>query len=470
MSPGDPRGLRAHAPLLDAWLSFMETPGHPFTIPGHKQSTEFVGDVVRGDVPLYAGLDSMKLSYGRLADAQARAARLWGATSCHFSVGGSTHGNQALAMAMARPGDMIVLSRTSHRSMVSALVLADLVPQWLVPTVSPDGMPLPPTGADVAAALAGSAAVGVHLTDPAYVGTCGDVSAWATACRGAGVPLVIDAAWAAHFGFHPALPPHALAAGADALVTSAHKTLPSWSQGALILAGAGFPAGRLDMAVDAIHTTSPVSAILASIDAARALLETAGEALLGDVLAAVGDARSRLAQVDGLRVLDGPGVDPLKLTLVLGHAGADGNLIEADLIAAGMPVELADRDTIVAMVTMADQPGDIDRLVTALIGSIERHRGMPRSPTPSAAYSVVPELALTPKEAFFAPTQTVPLRESVGRVGAELIAPYPPGIPVLAPGERITAEVVDALLAAQVSGIRIAYAADSTLASVKVVK
>jgi len=456
--------------LLDAWLSFMEAPGHPFTIPGHKHSTDLVGDVVLGDVPLYAGLDSMKLSHGRLAEAQARAARLWGATTCHFSVGGSTHGNQALAMAMARPGDTIVLSRTSHRSMVSALVLADLVPQWLVPTVSPDGMPLPPTGADVAAALAGSAALGVHLTDPAYVGTCGDVSAWATACREAGVPLVIDAAWAAHFGFHPALPPHALAAGADALVTSAHKTLPSWSQGALILAGAGFPAGRLDMAVDAIHTTSPAGAILASIDAARALLETAGEGLLGEVLVAVGDARSRLARVDGLRVLDGPGVDPLKLTLVLGHTGADGNLIEADLIAAGMPVELADRDTIVAMVTMAEQPGDIDPLVTALIGSIERHRGTPRSPTPAAAYSVVPELALTPKEAFFAPTQTVSLRESVGRVGAELIAPYPPGIPVLAPGERITAEVVDALLAAQASGIRIAYAADSTLASVKVVK
>jgi lysine decarboxylase len=209
---------------------------------------------------------------------------------------------------------------------------------------------------------------------------------------------------------------------------------------------------------------------LASIDAARALLETAGEGLLGEVLVAVGDARSRLARVDGLRVLDGPGVDPLKLTLVLGHTGADGNLIEADLIAAGMPVELADRDTIVAMVTMAEQPGDIDPLVTALIGSIERHRGTPRSPTPAAAYSVVPELALTPKEAFFAPTQTVSLRESVGRVGAELIAPYPPGIPVLVPGERITAEVVDALLAAQASGIRIAYAADSTLASVKVVK
>lgn len=227
--PTDPSGLRGEAPLLDAWLRFHEEAPTPFTIPGHKQRRDLVGDIVAGDVPLYAGLDTMKLSRGVLADAEARAARLWGASYGRFSVGGATHANQALTLALAEgdDGGRVVVGRTLHRSTLLGLVLAGLTPVWVRPDVDPaTGLPtgVPPRA--VAAALAAAPdARAVLMADPSYVGTVGDVAGVAEVTHARGVPLVVDAAWGAHFGFHPALPDHALHHGADAMVVSAHKAL-----------------------------------------------------------------------------------------------------------------------------------------------------------------------------------------------------------------------------------------------------
>ena len=470
--PTDPRRLRDDAPLLDAWLRFQEQAQTPFTIPGHKQRLDLVGDVVAGDVPLYAGLDTMKLSRGVVADAESRAARLWGADLCRFSVGGSTHGNQALALAVGRPGDRVVVARTLHRSMLLGLVLAGLEPVWVRPAVDPShGLPVGVTASALEAALATAPdARAVFVGDPSYVGTVGDVGALAAVAHAHGIPLVVDAAWGAHLGFHPSLPPHALAAGADALVTSAHKALPTWSQGALVLARSGrIGRARFDAGVEATATTSPSGAILASVDAARALLERDGEALLGPVIEAVAAVRRRLARVPGLVVLSGPGVDPTRLVVVLPGTGADGNAVETDLLAAGMPVEMADRDTVVAMVTLADTRERLERLAVAVAESVERHRGPARALAASGVWVVDPVTVVPPREAFFAGRESVPVERAVGRVSAELVAPYPPGIPVLAPGEEVTPEVVEALLAARAAGNRIAYAADPTVRTLDVI-
>jgi lysine decarboxylase len=471
--PTDPRGLRADAPLLDAWLRFREQPPTPFTIPGHKQRTDLVGDVVAGDVPLYAGLDTMKLTAGVLADAEARAARLWGADVCRFSTGGATHANQSVALAVAGDGDTVVVSRTLHRSLLLGLVLAGLTPVWVRPEVdAATGLPLGVAPATVRRALtAHPEARAVFVGDPSYVGTVGDVAGLADAAHEHGVPLVVDAAWAAHFGFHPDLPRHPLQLGADVMVTSAHKTLPAWSQAALVLARAGrVDAARLDAGVEATATTSPAGAILASTDAARALLERDGEQLLGDAVAAVRTARERLRSVAGLVVLDGPAVDPLKLTLVLSGTGADGNAVERDLLAAGLPVESADRDVIVAVVSLADTAATVGALADTIVESLEHRRGRPRPVAGAPAYRVEPVASAPPRQAFFAATEAVPRARAVDRVSAELVAPYPPGIPVLAPGEEVTGGVVDALGQARAAGVRIAYAADPTLATLRVVR
>src|SRR6478752_517436 len=423
--PTDPRGLRADAPLLDAWLRFQEQAPTPFTIPGHKQRTDLVGDVVAGDVPLYAGLDTMKLTTGVLAEAESRAASLWGADVCRFSTGGATHANQAVALAVAGEGDTVVVSRTLHRSMLLGLVLAGLTPVWVRPEVDPaTGLPLGVAPESVRRALdAHPEARAVFVGDPSYVGTVGDVAGQAEAAHAHGVPLVVDAAWAAHFGFHPDLPRHSLQLGADVMVTSAHKALPAWSQAALVLARTDrIDAARLDAGVEATATTSPAGAILASTDAARALLQRDGEALLGGALAAAAVARDRLRAVPGLTVLDGSAVDPLKITLVLSGTGADGNAVEQDLLAAGLPVESADRDVLVAIVSLADTAGTLAALTDALVDSLARRRGQPRPVVGPAAYRVEPAAAVPPRQAFFATAEAVPLAEATGRTCAELVA------------------------------------------------
>ena len=469
--PTDPQGLRSDAPLFDAWLRFHEAAPTPFTIPGHKQRQDLIGDVVAGDVPLYAGLDTMRLEGGVLPDAEARAAALWGADVARFSVGGSTHANQALALAVGREGDQVLVGRTLHRSMLLGLVLAGLSPVWLRPAVdSTTGLPLG-VSADVLADGFRRApdAVAVLIGDPSYVGTVADVAGLAAVAHAHDVPLVVDAAWAAHFGFHPDLPPHALQQGADALVTSAHKAFPAWSQAALILArGERIDLARLDAGVEATATTSPAGAILASIDASRALVARDGPRFYGALIERVAGVRARLGAIPGLVVLEGPRVDPVKLTIVLPGTGVDGLVIERELLAAGLPVEMADRDTIVAVVTPADDDARLERLVDALVAGIERHRGAPRPVAPAAAWTVDPVTVVDPRTAFFAPHATMPAAEAIGRTCAELVAPYPPGIPVLAPGERVTAEAVAALLEALDQGLRVAYAADPTLATLRV--
>lgn len=472
----DPLGLAPDAPLLAGWLNYVAQAEAgqltPMTIPGHKQRQDLVGAVVAGDVPLYGGLDTVKHADHLLADAEARAATLWGADWCRFSVGGSTHGNQTFCMTIGHPGQAVVITRTLHRSLLLGLVMAGLRPVWVHPEIDArSGLPGAVAVESVREALAAHpGACGVILGDPSYVGTTGDLPGHARVAHEAGVPLIVDAAWGAYLGFHPDLPPHALAAGADGLVTSAHKTLPAGNQGALVLARTErLDAARLNRAFEATHTTSPSGSVLASIDAARALLARDGQRLCGRLLEAVAAARGRLREVPGLDVLDGPDVDPAKLVVLLAGTGAHGRGVEADLIAAGMPVEMADRDVIIPIPTIADDGQRLAAFTEALIRAVERNRAAPRRPAAAAAWTVRPATVLSPREAFFARHETVTADAAIGRVSAELIAPYPPGVPVLAPGELITAEAVRALRAAAADGGRIAYAADPALATFQVV-
>ncbi|HEY1627013.1 MAG TPA: hypothetical protein VGG16_24780 [Streptosporangiaceae bacterium] len=472
----DPLGLAADAPLLAGWLSWTKRVQDgelsTMTTPGHKQRQDLVGAVVAGDAPFYGAVDTIKHADQLRVLAEGRAADLWGADWCRFSVAGSTHGNQTLCLGIGRPGQTVIITRTLHRSLLLGLVLAGLHPVWVRPSIDPaTGLPGAVPVRAVADALAANPdACGVILGDPSYVGTTGDVAGHARVAHQAGVPLVVDAAWAAHFGFHPELPPHPLAAGADAMVTSAHKALPAITQGALVLARTErLDPARLERAFDATHTTSPAGSIMASIDAARALLARDGERLCGRLLRGIAAARERLREVPGLDVLDGPGVEPSKLVVLLAGTGAHGALVEKDLIEAGMAPEMGDKDTIVPIVTIADDEQRILAFTEVLIASIERHRGPARRPAAAASWTVDPETVLAPREAFFASNETVPATAAVGRVSAELVAPYPPGIPVLAPGELITAGALAALQQAAADGSRIAYANDPTLATFQVV-
>lgn len=459
--------------MLAAWLSYRDRVDAPFTIPGHKGLADrlwpALGAVLAGDVPLYGGLDTVKLTGHALADAEARAAELWGADWCRFSVGGSTHANQALMLAVGAPGDEVLVARSAHRSTIMGLVLAGLTPVWL-PVAVESGVPVGVAHESLRAALVRHPrAKAVFLVEPSYLGTLSDRSALADTAHGAGLAVVVDQAWGAHLGFHPRLPAHGLAAGADAIAVSAHKTLPAYSQASLALARTDrLDRHRLERAFDASHTTSPAGSILASIDGTRALLAARGEELLGDLLVRVERARAGLRLIDGLVVLGAD--DPTKLVLLLAGTGASGNDIEQDLLGAGLPVEMADRDTLVPILTMADTDESVDRLVAAIIAAVKRRRGPARAIRTAVQWGPPPPAAITPREAYFRPHTTVDAATAVGRISAELVAPYPPGVPVLVPGEIVAAEVLAALREAQATGTRIAYAADPTLATLQVVR
>lgn len=473
--------LRDSAPLLDAYLTYLESQHLPFTIPGHKQRASRLdpdlGQVVDVDVPLFGGLDEIKLSRGVLRDAETLAAQLWGGTWARFSTGGSTHANQALVFSLGKPGDKVALSRNSHRSLLTALVLAGLEPIWLSPEIDsktgvPTGIPLH----ELERALT-EKPIALLLTEPGYLGTLSELSRLVDRAHLAGIPVIVDAAWGGHFGFHESLPAHPLQLGADAFVTSVHKALPGYSASALAIANSQFlDVAKLEQGFESTHTTSPAGAPLASIDGVRALLQTRGRELLDQLLQNVSHFRESLILEFGENVLLKPSdfaplrFDPTKLVLRANALGADGIAIEKDLIAAGVRVEMADRDTVVFLATLADDAEAFRKLKEILIPLLKRHMGVPRESGTALSWSISPIRGISMREAFFGQSEIIKADQAIGRLSADLVAPYPPGVAVLAPGEVITAEIVQGLQRARKDGVRIAYATDPTLETFRVVK
>lgn len=465
-------GLRSSAPLLDAWIRDITSERYPFQIPGHKGRTDLTGPVVDGDIPVLPGNHPNRISPSLILEAEALAAKLWGADLCRFGVNGSTGTNHAAVMAVAGPGDKVIVSRTLHKSVLVGMVYAGVVPVWVRPEINlATGLPeyLPSTRLRETLATHPDAKA-VLIGEPSYVGTMSNIPRLSAVCHEYGIPLVVDAAWAAHFGFHPDLPKNPLDEGADIVVTSAHKTLPSYSQASFVLAkGEYVDLPRLNKTFDSTQTTSMSGRILASIDAARALMQRHGSELLAPVIEATAKGRQALRNA-GIPVIDGEYIDPLKLVILLSETGADGNLVEADLLAANIDLEMANQDVIIPMVTLADTPQRIESLVKRIIELVNKYRAEPRPIKIAAAFAIEPEVVITPREAFFAPYEIVDAKDAVGRVSVELICPYPPGVPVLSPGERITQGAMNALMDARDSGTRIAFVSDRSLATFKVLK
>lgn len=475
------KALREDAPLLDAYLSYFEVTRTPFTIPGHKQRASKLdlglGALVDSDTPLYGGLDEIKLTNQTLKSAESLAAKLWGGDYARFSTGGSTHVNQAVILALGKPGDKVAVTRTAHRSVLSALVLAGLEPIWLSPEIDEKtGVPLGIPVSELERALL-QKPIALLLTEPGYLGTISDLPELISKAHAHKIPVIIDAAWGAHFGFQADLPKHVMQLGADALITSTHKALPGYSASALLIArGKYLNLDRLEQNFETTHTTSPAGAPLASIDGCRALLQTRGSELLAELIENVSNFKLEVSAHFDRPIFLSPAnfpsgrFDPVKIVLRANQLGTSGVTIENELLKSNIRVEMADRDTIVFLATLADDAESFAKLSSSLIPILQNLVGQPRESATALSWSVVPQIGISMRDAYFANTELVAAEKSEGRISADLIAPYPPGVAVVAPGEILTSEIISGLAANKAAGVRIAYATDATLKTYRVVK
>ena len=472
----DPSSRHIRPELYEEFVSVRSAALTTFTTPGHKRRSALADDFLRYDVPLATGVEDRKFTRRLLETAEAKAARLWGGDHCRFGVSGSTQGNQALMLAVTKPGENVAVTRALHKSLLAGLVLSGANPNWLYPDVDEQtGLPLQISSDDVAAA-AEAHPTAVFLVDPTYFGVVADLEAVRTAA-GKSTPIVVDQAWGSHLGFHQAVPKGGLCRGADAVVISLHKTAASFTQASMtVIDKSAIDIVAFDHAFDLLATTSPSAAILASIDRTRALLEAEGERLLGDVCALAGELRERVNAIPGVTTLDrllepDAILDPTKVVIFTNDAGVRGYDLEDDLWERDIRLEMSERDFIVPLLTIADTGREIDLLVKELERAIDCRRSRPtRIASHQSGWFTRTEAAMTPREAFFSEHDTVDIAAANGRIAWETVVPYPPGIPAIVPGEVITRAVLDGLQGAHAAGARLAYCTDPSLGAIRVVR
>jgi arginine/lysine/ornithine decarboxylase len=477
------------APLLEGIAAYRAMRMTPFSTPGHKlgagvdpELLELFGPLaLMSDIPVSGGVDDIHFSGEVLRQAEFLGADAWGADRTFYLVNGSSTGNHAFLLSMLSPGDEVIIARDVHKSMMVALIHTGAVPVWVAPRLHPEhnvGIGVHPD--DIAAALdAHPLAKLVVLVSPSYCGVASDLVAISAIAHARNVAVYVDEAWGPHFHFHPDLPMSAMDSGADGAVASTHKVLGAITQSAILnVQGPRVDLGRLMGTVGMSQTTSPAAMILASIDTCRRQMALHGEGLLGETIRLAEGARRRIAAIPGLSVLDGEqlGVasyDLTKLLIDVHGIGLTGFAVEQVLRHRFSIVpEMSDLTGIVCLITIGDCQESIDLLVEAL-QTIAAEQGVSPdagSPLRSSGIVISPGVqAMTPREAFYAPSRTIPLLESAGQISAELVIPYPPGIPVLAPGDVILPEKLEYLATIAKLGMYISGCSDHSLATIKVV-
>jgi lysine decarboxylase len=447
---------------------------------------ELVGDAgLRNDIPsITEGVD-IGPEPTPFQQAQQLAAEAWGAQRTWFLVNGASQGNHATCLALAHGGNRVVVQRNVHSSVIDGLVLGGMTPAFVAPELDAAlGIAHGLTPDSLATALDETpGAVAAMVVSPTYFGACADVAALAEVAHARGLPLVVDEAWGAHLRFHPDLPADALASGADLVTSSTHKIVGSLTQAAMLHLGRG---GRVDPAVvdrcvSLVETTSPSGLLSGSLDAARRQAAVHGTELLGETLEAVAATRAAIEEIPGLSVLDEsmvgqPGItgwDPLRVAIDVRETGSTGyRLANAAFLVSGVDLELHSENLVVAVFGLGEPAAAAgERLVAGLREAVESLEENDRTPDekllPPPPWG---ELAMTPREAFLGPQEVVPFDAAAGRIAAEGLATYPPGIPNVLPGERLTAETLDYIRESVAHGGHVRGGSDRELKTLRVAR
>ncbi|MGD8192564.1 aminotransferase class I/II-fold pyridoxal phosphate-dependent enzyme [Brevibacillus ginsengisoli] len=475
------------APLFDALSQHARNRPHPFHVPGHKMGHSFDREgkdayqsILALDVTEITGMDDLHHPEGIIAEAQKLAAEAFGAEETRFLIGGSTVGNIALILTVCRPGDKIIVQRNCHKSVFNAIILARAEPIFIVPAVDiPTGVAVGLRKEDVERALQAHPDVkAVFLTNPTYYGMGIDLAKMATIVHRFGIPLLVDEAHGAHYGFHPKVPVCAMQCGADAAVQSTHKMATAMTMSSMLhIQGNRIDRERLAMTLGMIQSSSPSYPLMASLDLGRRHMVVEGAREMDRVLARMDWLRENLATLPWCRVSaleEGKAystLDPFKLHISLYTNELTGYELQGHLEAAGIFPELVDRNHVLLAASTGTSRDDVESVWHVM-------RELECTPLTEAdtvfqagllASTFVRELKIPIYEAVHLAKNSIPLLEAEGRIAGEMVIPYPPGIPLLVPGERIDGHVISLLAEMAADKVRFQGASDPGLTTIQVI-
>lgn len=453
-------------PLADALLAEADKNIIPYDVPGHKGRlaplSDYFGEgLLRLDKNSRKSIDYLCQPRGVIREAERLAADAFGAENAFFMVGGTTSSVQAMVMTACAPGEAIILPRNVHYSVINAIILAGAVPIYINPSVHPEiGISLGTALADIKECIENNKnAKAILINNPTYYGICSDIEAIAKLAHSYGMLLLVDEAHGTHFYFGEGLPKAAMRSGADMAAVSMHKTGGSLTQSSILLTGKAINPEHAGNIINLTRTTSASYLLLASLDIARSYLATEGKARLKEVTESIEATRRKINEIGGYyafgkEITDGTGVydfDTAKLsinTFGIGLAGIEVYTILRDEY--NIQLEFGDTGNILAVSSPSDCAEDNEALVSALRDLKERYG---KEKTTNFSYEYIsPTIIMSPREAFYARKRSLPIEECLGLISADSVMCYPPGIPILAPGELITGEIIDHILYAHEKG------------------
>ena len=445
-------------PLADRLRTSAQSKNIPFHTPGHHKGQGIDSElkvwwgeaIFQADLPELPELDNLFAPNGVIAESETLAARAWGSDRTFFLTNGSTAGVIASILAVCNPGDSVLVPRNVHRSVISGLILSGANPVFMMPEYDERlGIAHGITVNTIANHLIHNPKIkAVLIVNPTYYGVCSDVVRIANLVHQHNLPLIVDEAHGAHFQFHPALPTASLTAGADIVIQSTHKTLSALTQASMLqMKGDRICTDRLAKSLQLVQSTSPSYLLLASLDVARMQMTTQGEILLGNAIDRVQRVRSQINKIPNITILEftnSPGfheLDPLRLTVLI--SGMDGftadEILHKEL---GITCELPGFQSLTFIFTHGTTNADCDRLLTGLQQLSDRILESRNTYCNYELFTEIPTIVLSPRDAFFAKSKLVKVNDAIGLISADLICPYPPGIPIIMPGERITANAI----------------------------
>ena len=456
------------APIYEALQRFREMRVVPFDVPGHKHgrgNTElsaFLGEkCVSIDVNSMKPLDNLCHPVSVIKEAELLAAEAFGAAYAYLMVGGTTSSVQSMVLSTCKRGDKIILPRNVHRSVINALVLCGAVPVYVNPGVDRKlGISLGMQREQVARAIAENPdAVAVLINNPTYYGICSDLRAIVKMAHDANMLCLVDEAHGTHFYFGENMPVSAMQAGADMAAVSMHKSGGSLTQSSLLLIGEKMNPGHVRQIINLTQTTSGSYLLMSSLDISRRNLALCGKTIFAEVVEMAEYAREEINSIGGYYAFGRELInensiydfDPTKLsvhTRDIGLAGIEVYDILRDEY--DIQIEFGDIGNVLAYLSIGDRLQEVERLVSALAEIRRRYQKDPAGLL-SQEY-IDPEVVVSPQEALYANKKSLPISESVGCVCSEFVMSYPPGIPIIAPGERITKEILDYIMYAKIKG------------------